>query len=196
MINHPKVLEKARKEIDQVVGKKRLVGESDGPNLPYMQAIVKETLRLHPAVPLVARRCVEACKIGKYTIPENSMLFVNSWAIGRDPNNWKNPLEFRPERFIEANTDVRGQHFQLLPFGSGRRSCPGMNLAMQVLPGLLAGMIQCFDWKVVGPLGEKMDAGDSVLSMDEGPGITAPRADDLVCVPVGRFTPLANILDA
>ncbi|KAF3453811.1 hypothetical protein FNV43_RR04252 [Rhamnella rubrinervis] len=195
MINHPEVLGKAREEIDRVVGKNRLAGESDGPDLPYMQAIVKETLRLHPPVPLVTRRCVKACQIGKYRIPESTMLFINAWAIARDPNNWANPLEFRPERFIEANTDVRGQHFQVLPFGSGRRICPGMNLAMQMLPGLLAGLIQCFDWKVVGPLGEKMDAGDSVLSMDERPGMTAPRAHDLVCVPVARFTPLTNILD-
>ncbi|XP_015874250.2 licodione synthase [Ziziphus jujuba] len=203
IINHPKVLEKAREEIDRVVGKKRIVGESDGPNLPYMHAIIKETLRLHPPVPLVTRRCVEACKIEKYMIPKNTMLFVNAWAIGRDAKYWENPLEFCPERFLEnrdgektsQKIDVKGQHFQVLPFGSGRRICPGMNLALQMLPGLLAGMVQCFDWKVVG--GKTNDDDDDhhqVLKMDERPGMTAPRAHDLVCVPVARFS-LFPILD-
>ncbi|KAH7542524.1 hypothetical protein FEM48_Zijuj02G0083200 [Ziziphus jujuba var. spinosa] len=110
-----------------------------------------------------------------------------------DAKYWENPLEFCPERFLEnrdgektsQKIDVKGQHFQVLPFGSGRRICPGMNLALQMLPGLLAGMVQCFDWKVVG--GKTNDDDDDhhqVLKMDERPGMTAPRAHDLVCVPV------------
>ncbi|KAH7520267.1 licodione synthase [Ziziphus jujuba] len=198
ILNHPKVLEKAREEIDRVVGKNRLVGESDGPNLPYIQAIIKETLRLHPPFPVVNRKCVEACKIDKYMIPENTMLFLNLWAINRDPNFWENPSEFRPERFLEPNErdkmgpiDIKGQHFQALPFGSGRRICPGKNLVLQMLPGLVAGMIQCFDWKVVNG---KMDGNDSVMEMDERQGMTLSSARDLVCVPVARFSPL-TILD-
>lgn len=200
MINHPQVFEKARDEINRVVGKDRLAGESDGSNLPYIQAIVKETLRLHPTFPILMRKCVQECQIGgKYIIPENTTLFVNAWAIGRDPNHWENPLEFRPERFLpqqveidgeKMNTgfvDVRGQHFQVLPFGSGRRMCTGMSLAMYILPGLVAGLIQCFDWKVGS---EKMERDDNiVLDMDEAPGASAPRAYDLVCVPVARFVP-------
>ncbi|KAE8038975.1 hypothetical protein FH972_011432 [Carpinus fangiana] len=202
LINHPMVLEKARKEINNIVRNCRLVKESDVPNLPYIQAIIKETLRLHPPLPMVTRKCIEDCKIGNYVIPANTLLFVNVWAIGRDPNYWKNPLDFEPERFLKSNEkgnmghiDIRGQHFQLLPFGSGRRICPGINLAMQELPTLLAAMIQCFDFKLVGPHGEIMDGENAVVDMDERPGLTAPRAHDLVCVPIARLSPLDHILD-
>jgi len=194
LINHPMVLEKARKEIDNVVKNSRLVQESDVPNLPYIYAIIKETLRLHPPLPMVARKCIEDRRIGSYVIPANSLLFVNVWAIGRDSNYWKNPLDFEPERFLPKEgmgmIDVRGQQFQFLPFGSGRRSCPGINLAMQELPALLAAMIQCFDFKLVGQQGGIMDGENVVVNMDEGPGLTAPRAHDLVCVPMARLSSL------
>ncbi|VVA20774.1 PREDICTED: cytochrome P450 [Prunus dulcis] len=201
LINHPRVLKKAREEIDRAIGNQRVAGESDVPNLPYIQAIIKETFRLHPPVPLVPRNSVQQCKIGGYDIPTNTMLYVNVWAIGRDPKNWESPLDFCPERFLQLSedggqmnaVDVRGQHFQLLPFGSGRRVCPGVNLTMKMLPAVLAALIQCFDWKVDGSDCKKMN-GDDVLEMDERPGLTAPRAHDLVCVPVARFSPL-NILD-
>ncbi|CAL2264191.1 unnamed protein product [Prunus armeniaca] len=203
LINHPRVLKKAREEIHRAVGNRRVAGELDVPNLPYIQAIIKETFRLHPPVPLVTRNSVQQCKIGGYDIPTNTMLHVNVWAIGRDPKNWESPLDFWPERFLQLGEDngqmsavdveVRGQHFHLMPFGFGRRMCPGMNLAMKMLPGVLAALIQCFDWKVDGSDCKKMN-GDDVLEMDERPGLTAPRAHDLVCVPVARFSPL-NILD-
>lgn len=179
------------------------MNETDVPNLPYIQAILKETLRLHPPVPLVTRKCIrDNCKIGNYVIPTNTLLFVNIWAIGRDPTCWENPLEFQPERFLKSDDheknmvpiDVRGQHFNLLPFGCGTRLCPGINLAMQELPTLLASMIQCFDFKVVGKHGKLIEEQDDALvDMEERPGLTAPRACDLVCVPVARFKQL--ILD-
>ena len=142
---------KARREIDSVVGKNRLVEESDIINLPYLQAIVKETPRLHPAGPLIVRESSTDCTIGGYDIPAGTRLFVNAWAIGRDPNHWENPLEFRPERFVnedgtlKSQLAVRGQHFCLLPFGSGRRGCPGTSLALQIVQTSLASMIQCFE---------------------------------------------------
>ncbi|CAN6559665.1 unnamed protein product [Malus baccata var. baccata] len=204
LINHPKVLKKVREEIDQAVGNKRLLVESDGPNLPYIQAVIKEACRLHPPVSVVTRKCVEKCKFGKYVIPENTMLFVNVWAIGRDPKYWENPLDFQPERFLSqplsggrdgtSALDVRGQHFELLPFGSGRRICPGVNLVMQMLPSLLGAMVQCFDWKVIGPQQKKMNGNDLILEMDERPGMTTPRAHDLVCIPVARLN-LLDVLD-
>lgn len=147
LINHPYVMAKARQEIDMVIGKSKMVEESDIANLPYIQAIVKETLRLHPTGPLVVRECTEDCIIAGYEIPAKTRLFVNVWAIGRDPNHWENPLEFWPERFLnkeemgKSQLDVRGQHFHLLPFGTGRRSCPGATLAMQVVQTTLAVMI-------------------------------------------------------
>ncbi|CAL1400611.1 unnamed protein product [Linum trigynum] len=184
LINHPQLLTKARQEIDRVVGSDRLVQESDAPNLPYVQAIIKETFRLHPTIPMIARKSSRECHVNGYTIPTETLLFVNMWSIGRDPNNWPDrTLEFWPDRFVRSDVDITGQHFQLLPFGSGRRSCPGMPLALRQLPTVLAAMIQCFDWKVKG-----VDGGDAgLVSMDERPGLTVPRAHDLVCIPVARL---------
>ncbi|KAJ9184725.1 hypothetical protein P3X46_004424 [Hevea brasiliensis] len=190
LINHPDIMKKAREEIDSVIGKSRLVGESDIPNLPYLQAIVKETLRLHPTGPLIVRESTENCSINGYEIPARTRLFVNVWALGRDPSHWENPLEFWPERFMseegngKSQLDVRGQHFHLLPFGSGRRGCPGTSLALQVVQTSLAAMIQCFEWKVNG--------GDGTVDMDEGLGLTLPRANPLICVPVARLNPFPS----
>ncbi|KAK9005833.1 hypothetical protein V6N11_043253 [Hibiscus sabdariffa] len=188
LINHPNIMEKARQEMDIVVGKNRIVEESDISNLPYLQAVVKETLRLHPTGPMIVRESSQDCTIGGYEIPAKTRLFVNVWAIGRDPNHWDNPLEFRPERFVEGSgknqIDVRGQHFHLLPFGSGRRSCPGTTMALQVVQTSLAAMIQCFEWKV--------DGRDGSVDMEEGPGLTLPRAHPLKCVPILRLNPFPS----
>lgn len=146
LINHPNIMKKARQELHKVVGKTRHVEESDIPHLPYLQAIVKETLRLHSS-PLIVRESTESCTINGYEIPPKTQLFVNVWAIGRDLNHWKNPLEFEPERFMGnklKSGDLRGQNFELLPFGSGRRSCPGTTLALLMVQTTLACMVQCF----------------------------------------------------
>ncbi|XP_058735051.1 licodione synthase-like [Vicia villosa] len=196
LIKNPSIMRQAREEIDKIVGKNREVEESDVPNLPYLQAIIKETYRLHPPVAMVTRSCVTECKVENYVIPENTLLFVNVWSIGRNPEIWKKPLEFRPERFLKNgegdSVDVRGQHFQLLPFGSGRRMCPGVSLAMQEVPALLGAIIQCFDFKVVDHASGEIlnDVGD--IDVDERPGLTAPRARDLLCVPVERIKFKAN----
>ena len=140
LIKHPQVMEKARKEIDLVVGRNRVVTESDMQNLPYMEAVVKETLRLHPPSPIIMRESVEKCKVSGYDIPAKTGVFINVWAIGRKAEDWENPLQFWPERFLnregngnKMNMEVRGQHYQLLPFGSGRRGCPGASLALHVV---------------------------------------------------------------
>ncbi|KAI5560453.1 hypothetical protein POPTR_016G049900v4 [Populus trichocarpa] len=183
------MMEKARQKIDSVVGRSRLVQESDIANPPYLQAIVKETLRLHPTGPLIVRESLEDCTIAGYKIPANTRLFVNIWSLGRDPNHWENPLDFRPQRFTGEDwsgnsnmMDVRGQHFHLLPFGTGRRSCPGASFALQFVPTTLAALIQCFEWKVG-------DGECGTVDMDEGPGLTLPRAHSLVCIPVSRPCP-------
>jgi cytochrome P450 len=180
LINNPDIMKKARDEIDSTIGTTpRLVQESDIPNLPCLQAVVKETLRLHPTGPIIVREATKDCTVADYHIPVKTQLFVNVWAIGRDPNHWEKPLEFRPERFLDGkgSLDVRGQHFHLLPFGSGRRGCPGTSLALQVIQTSLAAMIQCFEWRV--------DNGN--VNMEEGPGLTLPRAHPLICVPVPRL---------
>ncbi|KAG6638346.1 hypothetical protein CIPAW_10G028700 [Carya illinoinensis] len=169
LINHPDVMAKVRQEIDMAIGKSKLVEESDIANLPYIQAIVKETLRLHPPDPLVVRKCTEDCIIA-------------------DPNHWENPLEFWLERFLnkegmgKSQLDVRGQHFHLRLFGIGRRSCIGATLAMQVVQTTLAVMIQCFEWNVG-------DGGHGSVDMEEGPGVSLPRVHPLVSVPAARLSP-------
>ncbi|KAK7392829.1 hypothetical protein VNO78_21277 [Psophocarpus tetragonolobus] len=197
LINHPTVMEKAKKEIDSIIGKERIVMELDIENLPYLQAIVKETLRLHPPSPFVLRESTKTCTIAGYDIPSKTQIFTNVWAIGRDPKHWDDPLEFRPERFvrkdneggkIKGQVDVRGQHYQLLPFGSGRRGCPGTSLALKVAHTTLAAMIQCFEWKV----GEEEDDGGNCgrVDMKEGPAFILSRAQPLICVPKPRLMPL------
>lgn len=183
LINHPQVMERARQEIDSVTGNNRLVQESDLPNLPYIRAIVKESLRIHPTLPLIGRRSTESCNVGGYDIPAKCPLFVNLWSMGRDPNVWENPLEFKPERFMSEEMkqfDVRGQNFKLMPFGTGRRVCPGASLALLAVPTNLAAMIQCFEWKVLH--GER----NGIVNMEEKPAISLPRAHPLICVLMPR----------
>ncbi|KAL2326954.1 hypothetical protein Fmac_020381 [Flemingia macrophylla] len=194
LINHPTVMEKARKEIDSIIGKNRIVMELDIDNLPYLQAIVKETLRLHPPSPFVMRESTKNCTISGYDIPAKTQVFTNVWAIGRDPKHWDNPFEFRPERFLTKDNesgklmgqvDVRGQHYQFLPFGSGRRGCPGTSLALKVAHTTLAAMIQCFEWK-----SEEEDGGNcGCVDMKEGPSFILSRAQPLICVPKPRLVP-------
>ncbi|KAL4558114.1 hypothetical protein LXL04_036310 [Taraxacum kok-saghyz] len=185
LINNPKIMKKAVEEIDRVVGKERLLRESDIPNLPYLQSIVKESLRLHPAAPLIHRLSTEDCSVGGYHIPVNTPIFFNVWSVGRDPSHWENPLEFRPKRFEEKQFDLRGQHFELLPFGSGRRMCPGILLGLMLIHVTLGCMIQCFDWKA----GEDGDL--SSVDMEEGIGLMISRANPLVCVLVTRLDPIS-----
>ncbi|XP_015969465.2 cytochrome P450 93A3-like [Arachis duranensis] len=186
LMKNPEVMEKARQEVDSVVGKKRIVEESDIPNLVYIQAIVKETLRLHPAGPLLFRQCSRRAIVNGYEIPAKCRLFVNVWAIGRDPNHWENPLEFRPERFMGKQMDVRGQQYELIPFGSGRRMCPGISLALQIAHVTLAAMIQCFEWK--------LHDDEKILDMEEKPaGIVNPRAHPLIALPLPRLNPFPSI---
>ncbi|KAE9589467.1 hypothetical protein Lal_00000358 [Lupinus albus] len=154
LLNNPEIVKKARKEIDIQIGQDRLVDESDISNLPYLQNIVNETLRLHPSLPLlVPRRFSEECTIGGYKIPKNTTLIVNAWAIHTDPNLWNDPLLFKPERF-----DKGGEVNKLLAFGFGRRSCPGENMAQRTISLTLALLIQCFEWK--RPNEELIDMAD------------------------------------
>ncbi|KAF2309748.1 hypothetical protein GH714_004922 [Hevea brasiliensis] len=139
LLNHPEVLKKARVEVDKIVGQNRLVDESGYLNLPYMQSIINESMRLKPAAPLLApHQSSDDCIIGGYDIPRDTMVLVNAWAIHRDPKMWEDPTSFRPERFegLDANA------YKLIPFGLGRRACPGANLANRGVGLALASLIQ------------------------------------------------------
>lgn len=178
LLRHPEKMKKAQEEVDKVAGSQsRMVAESDYEHLSFIVAIIKETFRLHPPLPLVVRQSTQECTINGFTVPSGVTLFVNAWAIGRDPKVWDNPMEFRPERFLTASLDVTGHHYQLLPFGSGRRRCPAINLNMQAITITLAALVQCFDWEV-----------PSSTDMSEQPGLVVTPAKHLQCFPVARYS--------
>jgi cytochrome P450 len=175
LLNHPAVLKKAQTEIEASVGTSRLVMAEDVPRLTYLQCIINETLRLYPAGPLLMPHQSSAdCKVGGYHIPKETMLIVNAYAIHRDPTMWKNPDEFRPERFEGG----KGEGLFMIPFGMGRRKCPGEAMALRTIGLVLAALIQCFDWNRVD---------DMELDMTEGEGtaFTGPRAVpfEAICKP-------------
>lgn len=178
LLNHPEVLKKAQAEMDASVGTSRLVTADDvAHRLPYLQHIVSETLRLYPAAPMLLPHQSSAdCKIGGYTVPRGTMLLVNAYAIHRDPAAWgPAPEEFRPERFEDASN--KGEELPLmLPFGMGRRKCPGETLALRTVGMVLGTLVQCFEWERVG--GVEVD-------MTQGTGLTMPKAVPLeaVCRP-------------
>ncbi|XP_027353749.1 cytochrome P450 CYP82D47-like [Abrus precatorius] len=148
LLNNRHALKKVQDELDEHVGKERLVNDSDVNKLVYLQAVVKETLRLYPPAPLSGpREFTEDCTLGGYHIQANTRLILNLWKLHRDPRVWSEPLEFRPERFLDTHkgVDVKGRHFELLPFGSGRRSCPGLSFGLQMTHLALATFLQAFE---------------------------------------------------
>ncbi|XP_047325119.1 cytochrome P450 CYP82D47-like [Impatiens glandulifera] len=158
LMNHREVLMKVEEELDIHVGKGRNVEESDIPKLVYLQAVMKESLRLYPPVPLGGpREVTKDCVVGGYHVAAGTRLFFNIWKVQHDPKIWSEPLEFRPERFMTThrNTDFRGQNFELIPFGTGRRVCPGINLSMQMGHLVLASLLQSF--KLLNPNNELVD---------------------------------------
>ena len=178
LLKAPEIMSKARAELEQVIGKGNQVNESDITRLPYLQAIIKETLRLHPPTPLLLPRKAGAdVEILEYTIPKGAQVLINVWAIGRDPSIWDNPNKFTPERFIESSIDVGGGHFELTPFGGGRRICPGLPLAMRMLHLMLGSLLHSFDWK----LGDGVGPDD--LNMEDRFGLTLQMAQPLKAIP-------------
>ncbi|KAG6634189.1 geraniol 8-hydroxylase-like [Carya illinoinensis] len=149
LLHNPDVVSKAKAELEQVIGRGNPVEESDITRLPYLQAVIKETFRLHPPLPFLLPRKAEAdVEVDGYVIPKGAQVLVNAWAIGRDPSIWENANSFMPERFLGSEIDVKGRHFELIPFGGGRRICPGMPLAMRMLNLMLGSLIHNFDWKL------------------------------------------------
>lgn len=150
ILRQPRIIEKVKAELDIVIGRESWVTEDDFSRLPYMDAIVMETLRLHPVGTLLAPHyAIEDCNVAGYDISKGTTVFVNMWSIGRDPNSWDAPEEFLPERFLGNEVDVLGSNFALLPFGSGRRRCPGYNLGLKVVRTTLANLLHGFDLKLV-----------------------------------------------
>uniref|UniRef100_A0A2N9EUD0 Cytochrome P450 n=1 Tax=Fagus sylvatica TaxID=28930 RepID=A0A2N9EUD0_FAGSY len=182
LIKHPRIMKKVQKELENMVGLERMVEESDLDSLEYLDMVVKETMRLHPVAPLlIPHEAMEDCTINGYHIPRKSRILINVWAIGRDPSVWHEPEKFFPERFVGTNIDLRGRNFQLTPFGSGRRSCPGMQYGLTVVRLVVAQLVHCFDWELPN------DLLPTELDMTEEFGLTTPRAQHLLVVPTYRL---------
>ncbi|PON59223.1 Cytochrome P450, E-class, group I [Trema orientale] len=183
LLNHPEAMKKAHTELVNCVGHGRLVNESDLANLPYLHCIIKETLRLIPPGPLIPHASSKETTVSGYHVPGGCMVLVNIWAIQRDPNVWAEPNKFKPERFLEG-AELR-EGFKLLPFGYGRRICPGENLALRMVGLTLASIIQCFEWERVT---EKM------VDMDEtARGLTVSLTNPLQAMCRPRST-MMNVL--
>ncbi|GMI97846.1 TRANSPARENT TESTA 7, CYTOCHROME P450 75B1 [Hibiscus trionum] len=182
LIGQPQLIRQATEELDRVVGRERWVEEKDIPHLPFLDAIIKETMRKHPVAPLLAPHlAMEDCNVAGYDIRKGTRVFVNVWSIGRDPSLWEQPELFCPERFIGRNIDVKGQNFELLPFGAGRRMCPGYNLGLKMVQLSMANLLQGFNWKL--PDNTKLED----LSMEEDCGLASPRKFPLVAVTEPRL---------
>ncbi|KAK4366798.1 hypothetical protein RND71_014678 [Anisodus tanguticus] len=182
LLRHPNVMKKLHNELEQVVGKNRMVEESDLENLEYLDMVIKESYRLHPVAPLlIPHESIEDCTVDGFHIPKGSRLLINVWTIGRDPDIWVEPEKFKPERFQGSNIDLRGQHFELLPFGSGRRSCPGLQLGLTMVRLVVGQMVHCFDWEL--PNG--MTLKD--IDMTENFGLVTTRAQHLMLIPNYRL---------
>ncbi|XP_027342819.1 cytochrome P450 71D9-like [Abrus precatorius] len=178
MIRNPSIMKRVQAEVREVFKKEGKPNESGLENLKYLKCVVKETLRLHPPGPLLLpRECGQACEIKGYHIPMKSKVMVNVWAIARDPEHWNEPERFYPERFMESSIDYRGNNFEFLPFGSGRRMCPGLTFGVLNVEYALALLTYHFDWKL--PNGMKSED----LDMSEVFGITVRQKDDLVLIP-------------
>ncbi|KAI3444661.1 hypothetical protein Pfo_001326 [Paulownia fortunei] len=181
LLRNPEKMLRVRREIRDVVGENAQIQESDIPRLPYLQAVVKETFRFHPTAPFLVPHKAEAdVEINGYIVPKNAQILVNVWASGRDFNTWANADSFLPERFLNHHDqiDFKGKDFELIPFGAGRRICPGLPLAYRMVHLMLATLVGNFDWKLeerVKP--EEMD-------MDEKFGLTLQKAIPLKTIPM------------
>lgn len=175
-------LKRVQEELAAVVGLDRKVNDSDLENLPFFKCVVKEILRLHPPIPLLLHESAVDTTIAGFRIPAKSRVMINAWAIGRDAGAWEDPDSFKPSRFLEEGApDFKGSHFELIPFGSGRRSCPGMQLGLYAMELAVAHMCHCFTWEL--PDGMK----PSELDMSDVFGLTTPKASRLIAVPSLRL---------
>ncbi|CAA2993783.1 premnaspirodiene oxygenase-like [Olea europaea subsp. europaea] len=170
LMRNPSVMAKAQAEARETFNRQKT---TDTQNLKYLKLVIKETLRLHSPLPLIPRASREDCEVNGYFIPANAKVFVNTWEIERDPKYWTNPESFQPERFENNPIDLTGNNFEYLPFGSGRRICPGLTFGLTGVELPLAQLLYNFNWKL--PEGISLDN----LNMIENSGMTASRKEDL-----------------
>ncbi|KAH7528341.1 hypothetical protein FEM48_Zijuj05G0062400 [Ziziphus jujuba var. spinosa] len=162
LLRHPNIMRKLQAEIRSIAGSKTHITEDNLEGMVYLKAVIKETLRLHPAVPLIPRVSRTQVEINGYEIQPGCHVYINAWAIGRDPISWESPEEFNPYRFLKSDVDDKAHDFRLIPFGSGRRGCPGIQFAMAVIEIALANLIHRFDWGLpCGERGEDLDISET-----------------------------------
>ncbi|CAM8884086.1 unnamed protein product [Rhodiola kirilowii] len=181
MRKNPDIMSKAKAELKQTIGRGNPIQEADIARLPYLQAIIKETLRVHPPAPLLLpRKTLEEVELWGHRIPKGAQVVINAWAISRDPSTWDDPQCFKPERFLDSNNiiDFRGANFELIPFGAGRRICPGLTLAFKMVHLMVGSLINCFDWEIEG------NAKLEDIDMDDKFGITLQKVQPLCAVPL------------
>ena len=178
LVRNPSIMKKAQDEVRRVIGNRSKLDDTDIAHLQYLKCIIKETLRLHAPVPLLApRKTSTNVKLGGYDIPSKMTVYVNAWAIQTDPKLWDQPEEFLPERFLKSSDDFNGQDFHFIPFGGGRRSCPGMTFGIASAEYVTANLLYHFNWELPG--GEVMKD----LDMSEEYGMTVHRRFPLLLVP-------------
>lgn len=181
LLTNPLAMSKLKNELNEVVGRGKKFQEADIDNLKYLQAVVKETLRLHPPIPLlVPRRATQDTNFMGYDIPKNTQVFVNVSAIGRDPECWDDPNSFKPERFLNSNIEFKGNHFELLPFGAGRRICAGIPLAYRMLHLILGSLVHEFDWDVHSSLSDK------IRDTKERMGVVVRKIEPMIAIPISK----------
>uniref|UniRef100_A0A0D9VF88 Cytochrome P450 n=1 Tax=Leersia perrieri TaxID=77586 RepID=A0A0D9VF88_9ORYZ len=169
LMRNPKVMQKAQAEIRDKLGEKPTVTEDDLSNPKYLKFVIKESLRLHPVIPLIPRKCRESCKIMGYDIPRGTSVYLNDDAE-----------EFKPERFEKSVIDFKGMDLEFMPFGTGRRICPGVASAEAIMVLLLGTLLYHFDWKL--PCG----ITSNELDMAEEMAVTVRRKNDLHLRPILR----------
>ncbi|KAF7844728.1 geraniol 8-hydroxylase-like [Senna tora] len=179
LLCNPEKLKKAKQELQLSLHKDEQFKESHISKLPFLKAVVKETLRLHPPTPfLIPHKSEEDVELCGFVVPKNAQILVNVWAMGRDSSVWENPNQFMPERFLNSEIGFKGHDFEFIPFGAGRRICPGLPLASRTMHVILASVLHCYDWKLAGGLkAEDMD-------MSEKFGITLNKAMPLLAIPI------------
>lgn len=182
-MRNPRVMAKAQAEVREAFKGKETVEESDVPRLKYLKLVIKETLRLHPPGPLLPRACRDDCTVDGYSIPLKAKVMINVWSMGRDPEYWHQPEAFKPERFENSSTDFLGNNFEFLPFGAGKRICPGITFGLANVELPLAQLLYHFDWEL--PRGMSRDD----IDMTESGGLATSRKNGLFLVPTVRNAP-------
>ncbi|EEF48736.1 premnaspirodiene oxygenase [Ricinus communis] len=183
LMRHPEEMKKAQEEVRRIFGEDGRIDEARFQELKFLNLVIKETLRLHPPVALIPRECREKTKVNGYDIYPKTRTLINVWSMGRDPSVWTEAEKFYPERFLDGTIDYRGTNFELIPFGAGKRICPGMTLGIVNLELFLAHLLYHFDWKLVDGV------APDTLDMSEGFGGALKRKMDLNLVPI-PFTTL------